>query len=197
VWSLPELQELFDEWVLCWQARPHEGLRHPFNPDQAASPNDAYAALVAAAGCIEQHLPRAIRHRADEVNKRAAELAGRGENPLLLDEPNAIHGLHRYWRSAFVDVISDDLIDVVVDQASRFSSPLSALLFFYVHGAATRIPGRRHCLFGTPSDVGFRRHRAVVRAHRVRRAHGVGAHGVGCVRPAPRRRKRVHQPPLR
>jgi hypothetical protein len=52
VWSLPELQELFDEWVLCWQARPHEGLRHPFNPDQAASPNDAYAALVAAAGYV-------------------------------------------------------------------------------------------------------------------------------------------------
>jgi Mu transposase, C-terminal len=52
VWSLHELQELFDEWVLCWQARPHEGLRHPFNPDQAASPNDAYAALVAAAGYV-------------------------------------------------------------------------------------------------------------------------------------------------
>lgn len=52
-WSLPELQELFDEWVICgWQARPHEGLRHPFNPDQATSPNDAYAALVAAAGYI-------------------------------------------------------------------------------------------------------------------------------------------------
>jgi FAD/FMN-containing dehydrogenase len=64
-----------------------------------------------------------------------------GARQVLLDEPNAIHGLHRYWRSAFVDVISDDLIDVVVDQASRFSSPLSALLFFYVHGAATRIPG--------------------------------------------------------
>jgi len=52
VWSLPELQELFDEWVICWQARPHEGLRHPFNPDQAASPNDTYAALVAAAGYV-------------------------------------------------------------------------------------------------------------------------------------------------
>lgn len=52
VWSLPELQELFDEWVLCWQNRPHEGLRHPFNPDQATSPNDAYAALVAAAGYV-------------------------------------------------------------------------------------------------------------------------------------------------
>ena len=58
----------------------------------------------------------------------------------MLDEPNAIHGLHRYWRSAFVDVISDDLIDAVADQASRFSSPLSALLFFDMHGAATRVP---------------------------------------------------------
>ncbi|MGO4613756.1 Mu transposase C-terminal domain-containing protein [Nocardia sp. 2YAB30] len=53
VWSLPELQELFDEWVICgWQTRPHDGLRHPFNPDQAASPNDAYATLVAAAGYV-------------------------------------------------------------------------------------------------------------------------------------------------
>ncbi len=53
VWSLPELQELFDEWVVAgWQARPHEGLRHPFTPDQATSPNDAYAALVAAAGYV-------------------------------------------------------------------------------------------------------------------------------------------------
>lgn len=53
IWSLPDLQELFDEWVICgWQTRPHEGLRHPFNPDQAASPNDTYAALVAAAGYV-------------------------------------------------------------------------------------------------------------------------------------------------
>ncbi|WP_239476521.1 Mu transposase C-terminal domain-containing protein [Nocardia arizonensis] len=52
VWSLAELQDLFDEWVLCWQNRPHEGLRHPLNPDRAVSPNDAYAALVAAAGYI-------------------------------------------------------------------------------------------------------------------------------------------------
>jgi FAD/FMN-containing dehydrogenase len=58
----------------------------------------------------------------------------------MLDEPNAIHGLHRYWRSAFVDVISDGFIDAIVDQASAFSSPLSALLLFYMHGAATRVP---------------------------------------------------------
>jgi hypothetical protein len=52
LWSLADLQELLDEWVICWQSRPHEGLRHPFTPDQPCSPNDAYAALVAAAGYV-------------------------------------------------------------------------------------------------------------------------------------------------
>ena len=57
----------------------------------------------------------------------------------ILDEPNAVHGLHRYWRSAFTERISDDLIDAVVEAAADFSSPLSALLFFYMHGVATRV----------------------------------------------------------
>jgi Mu transposase, C-terminal len=53
LWSLADLQELLDEWVLAgWQCRPHDGLRHPFTPDRAASPNEAYAALVAAAGYV-------------------------------------------------------------------------------------------------------------------------------------------------
>jgi hypothetical protein len=53
LWSMADLQELLDEWVLAgWQARPHEGLRHPFSPDKPCSPNDAYAALVSAAGYI-------------------------------------------------------------------------------------------------------------------------------------------------
>jgi FAD/FMN-containing dehydrogenase len=60
----------------------------------------------------------------------------------MLDEPNAVHGLHRYWRSAFTEQISDALIDTLVRGAATFSSPLSALLFFYMHGAATRVaPG--------------------------------------------------------
>jgi FAD/FMN-containing dehydrogenase len=57
----------------------------------------------------------------------------------MLDEPNATHGLQRYWRSAFTEQISDGLIDVMVEGASSFSSPLSALLFFHMHGAATRV----------------------------------------------------------
>jgi FAD/FMN-containing dehydrogenase len=58
----------------------------------------------------------------------------------MLDEPNAVHGLQRYWRSAFTEQISDGLIDIMVEGAASFSSPLSALLFFHLHGAATRVP---------------------------------------------------------
>ena len=63
-----------------------------------------------------------------------------GARQTILDAPNAEHGLHRYWRSAFTEQISDDLIKVMVEGAARFSSPLSALLFFYIHGAITRVP---------------------------------------------------------
>ena len=59
----------------------------------------------------------------------------------ILDEHNAEHGLHRCWRSAFTERISDEVIDVLVEGAANFSSPLSSLLFFHMHGAATRVPG--------------------------------------------------------
>ena len=52
VWTLPELQDFFDEWLLVWQARPHDALRDPFMPRRALSPNEKYAALVAAAGYL-------------------------------------------------------------------------------------------------------------------------------------------------
>ena len=56
----------------------------------------------------------------------------------MLDAPNAEHGLHRYWRAAFADQLSDELIDVLAQGAATFTSPLSALILFHVHGAATR-----------------------------------------------------------
>lgn len=57
VWSIGELQDLLDEWVIaCWQRRPHDGLRHPDAPRRALSPNEMYAALVASAG----YLPLAL-----------------------------------------------------------------------------------------------------------------------------------------
>jgi FAD/FMN-containing dehydrogenase len=58
----------------------------------------------------------------------------------LLDEPNALIGLHRYWRSAFAAGLSDNLVDIAVDAAATFTSPLSALVLFYMHGMAVRVP---------------------------------------------------------
>ncbi|MGW4731403.1 Mu transposase C-terminal domain-containing protein [Streptomyces shenzhenensis] len=53
VWSIHELQELLQEWVVStWQVRPHGGLRDPLMPDRPLSPNEKYAALVAAAGYV-------------------------------------------------------------------------------------------------------------------------------------------------
>ncbi len=58
----------------------------------------------------------------------------------LLDEPNAVIGLQRYWRAAFTEALPDELIEVMVDTAGDFSSPMSAMLLFYMHGAGTRVP---------------------------------------------------------
>ena len=79
----------------------------------------------------------------------------------LLDQPNAVHGLHRYWRSAFMDVISDRFIDTAVEAAASFTSPLSFLAWFFVHGAATRRADGRDGVFGTPRPVGLRRGRTM------------------------------------
>ena len=58
----------------------------------------------------------------------------------IQDKPNAIHGIQRYWKSGFTEVISDDLIDLLVEAAADFTSPLTGMVFFRVHGAATRVP---------------------------------------------------------
>jgi len=74
-----------------------------------------------------------------------------GARQTLLDEPNAVHGLHRYWRSAFTEKVTDELVDVLVGAAATFTSPLSALIFFYMHGAATRV---------SPTETAFAARRA-------------------------------------
>lgn len=52
-WTITELQELLDEWVLAgWQTRPHDALRDPLQPKRILSPNEMYSVLVAAAGYL-------------------------------------------------------------------------------------------------------------------------------------------------
>ncbi|WP_328901392.1 Mu transposase C-terminal domain-containing protein [Streptomyces sp. NBC_00441] len=52
VWTLAELNDLLQEWIVLWQLRPHEGLRSPFLPGRTMSPNDAYALLVSRTGYL-------------------------------------------------------------------------------------------------------------------------------------------------
>jgi hypothetical protein len=53
VWSLRELQELLDEWIIAaWQNRPHDGLRDPLHPGRPFTPNEKYAAMAEAAGYV-------------------------------------------------------------------------------------------------------------------------------------------------
>jgi FAD/FMN-containing dehydrogenase len=58
----------------------------------------------------------------------------------MLDEGNAVHGIHRYWKSGFTETISDQLLDVLIEGATTISSPMSAILFFNIHGAGARVP---------------------------------------------------------
>jgi FAD/FMN-containing dehydrogenase len=58
----------------------------------------------------------------------------------LLDEGFADHGVQRYWKSGFAEPLSDDLIDILIDGAATFSSPMSAIALYTIHGATTRVP---------------------------------------------------------
>ena len=120
----------------------------PTLPDEA----EAFAALLTAPqgmpvvalllgynGSLEDG--EAVLAPARRFGKPIADLVGAvpyTARQTMLDAPNAEHGLHRYWRSAFTEQISDGLIDAMVDAAASFTSPLSALIFFYMHGAAAR-----------------------------------------------------------
>ncbi|MER6073983.1 Mu transposase C-terminal domain-containing protein [Streptomyces sp. NPDC001296] len=53
LWSLPELQDLLDEWIVAvWQNRPHDALRDPGAPKRAYSPNEKYAMLLESCGYV-------------------------------------------------------------------------------------------------------------------------------------------------
>jgi FAD/FMN-containing dehydrogenase len=55
-------------------------------------------------------------------------------------DPLYPHGRHYYWRSHKLGPLTDEIIDVVVDQAARVTSPLSAVPIFSLGGAIARVP---------------------------------------------------------
>lgn len=57
----------------------------------------------------------------------------------MLDEPSA-PGLARRYRSGTLDALSDEAIDVLLEQGRRLTSPQSMVLLEHLHGAASRVP---------------------------------------------------------
>ena len=56
----------------------------------------------------------------------------------LIDAAMPPHLLN-YWKAEFVRELSDELIETAVDAYSRAVSPLSSILFFPIHGAASKV----------------------------------------------------------
>jgi FAD/FMN-containing dehydrogenase len=50
----------------------------------------------------------------------------------------APHGISRYWKSGYFHDIDDALIEVLVTRGAALS-PMSALLFFHMHGVSSRV----------------------------------------------------------
>ncbi|WP_311736968.1 hypothetical protein [Streptomyces sp. Ag109_G2-6] len=51
-YTVPQLQDLLDEWLVHYHHRPHEGLRHPVLPKAALTPNQMWTALICVAGYV-------------------------------------------------------------------------------------------------------------------------------------------------
>jgi FAD/FMN-containing dehydrogenase len=62
-------------------------------------------------------------------------------------DASAVHGLRRYWKSGFVDELSDSLIDLLVARANQWISPMTTIVLFNMHGAAERV-GPQETAFG-------------------------------------------------
>jgi FAD/FMN-containing dehydrogenase len=50
------------------------------------------------------------------------------------------YGSLNYWKSSFMDELTDDAIEVLVDRFGRTKGPMTAFLLEHVHGAVTRVP---------------------------------------------------------
>ena len=57
----------------------------------------------------------------------------------ILDDGFPVGGLN-YWMSSFTEGLTDELIDLAVEQFASTPSPMNAILFEHFHGAVTRVP---------------------------------------------------------
>ncbi|HEU0022005.1 MAG TPA: FAD-binding oxidoreductase [Dehalococcoidia bacterium] len=69
----------------------------------------------------------------------------------MLDGAFPYGGVHRYWKSSFLETMSNQVIDTVIDRAAALPTPTSMIGFFHMHGAASRV-GPDETAFGLRQD---------------------------------------------
>jgi FAD/FMN-containing dehydrogenase len=69
----------------------------------------------------------------------------------LFDAAFPYGGVQRYWKSSFLKELGDDTLDIMIARSAKFLSPMSNVLFFHLHGAATRVD-RDATAFGLRDD---------------------------------------------
>ncbi len=69
----------------------------------------------------------------DEIAPRSYEVTN-----TLLDD-GFPKGALNYWKSSFLNALSDEAIDTLIAQFSTCPSPMSALLLEHIHGGVTRV----------------------------------------------------------
>jgi FAD/FMN-containing dehydrogenase len=69
----------------------------------------------------------------------------------LFDAAFPYGGVQRYWKSSFLKELGDDMIEIVLQRSAKFLSPMSNVLFFHLHGAASRVD-RDATAFGLRDD---------------------------------------------
>jgi FAD/FMN-containing dehydrogenase len=69
----------------------------------------------------------------------------------LFDAAFPYGGVQRYWKSSFLKELGEDMLDIMIARSAKFLSPMSNVLFFHLHGAATRVD-RDATAFGLRDD---------------------------------------------
>jgi FAD/FMN-containing dehydrogenase len=57
----------------------------------------------------------------------------------LFDTAFPYGSVQRYWKSSFLKELGDEVLDIMIARSAKFLSPMSNVLFFHLHGAATRV----------------------------------------------------------
>ncbi|MEV7881893.1 Mu transposase C-terminal domain-containing protein [Streptomyces microflavus] len=139
-WSMPQLQDLLDEWITgVWHRRAQEQLRHPLLPRAGLAPQEMWQVLLGAAGRMPlplagQHYGELLPGRRCAVTELGIRLGGRRYDDACLDEHRGrghrfeVHHHPHDARQVFVRLPDGQLHPVPWAQCGHASRPFDELL---------------------------------------------------------------------